>query len=200
MWSDEEFFHTLTQTGKSSNENEESTDSDDIPLADIKQRSKIPVRRKLIKSDNESELDDSNADEDYIPNKKDINSSDSESSVLFSMVPTKKGNVRLRKSKTKREQEKVKVIKPSKQTELAKKLREKIKKLQSRRKKIKLVSPDTNRAKQISRQMQSVLAIVKKSHLSRLDTLLASNELRRSSICADGNCFFFIRNSQWKAN
>lgn len=62
--------------------------------------------------------------------------------------------------------------------------------MQSRRKKATAFSPDEMRAKQISKKLHTVQTIVKKSHLSRLDTLLASNELRRAISYGDGNCFF----------
>ena len=54
------------------------------------------MKRKLITSDNESEHDDSAADEDYIPGKEDINSSDSESSVLIRKVQKKKPTLKRR--------------------------------------------------------------------------------------------------------
>lgn len=111
---------------------------------------------------------------------------------MFRKVQKKKHNVRQRESGWKKKKKKVKVIKSpkkSKQSDLAKKLREKIKKMQNRRKTVKSVS-EVNRAKQISKRLHSIQAIVKKSHLTRLDTLLASNELRRSDTYGDGNCFF----------
>ena len=49
MWSDEEFFYTLTQTVETSKENEYTTDFDDIQLADIKQRSKYLLEENLVK-------------------------------------------------------------------------------------------------------------------------------------------------------
>ncbi|XP_053407149.1 uncharacterized protein LOC128559455 [Mercenaria mercenaria] len=101
-WSDDEFFKTLTQEGDISttykDKGESTTDSEDIPLADIKQRTKRPVKRKLIlRSENESEEDDSAADEDYVPSKKDINSSDLESSVLYRKVQKKKQNIKIKR-------------------------------------------------------------------------------------------------------
>ncbi|XP_053409216.1 uncharacterized protein LOC128559962 [Mercenaria mercenaria] len=200
-WSDDEFFNTLTQEGDTSttykDKGESTTDSEDIPLADIKQRTKRPVKRKLIlRSENESEEDDSAADEDYVPSKKDINSSDSESSVLYRKVQKKKQNIKSkRETGWKRRQKKMKISKSHKvkrpdQTYLAKMLRDKIKKLQSRRKNVTALSPDVNRAKQISKRLHTIQTIVRKSHLSRLDTLLASNELRRARAYGDGNCFF----------
>lgn len=102
-----------------------TTYSDDIPLADVIQRSKRPVKRKLKSSDNESELDDSGADEDYVPDKQDINSSDSESCILLRKVQKRKRNVK-RKSKRgwNRRHKKMKIsISPkTKRPDLAKKI------------------------------------------------------------------------------
>ena len=68
------------------------------------------MKRKLITSDNESEHDGSAADEDYIPGKEDINSSDSESSVLLRKVQKKKQILKSkRETGWKRRQKKIKV-------------------------------------------------------------------------------------------
>lgn len=42
----------------------------------------------------------------------------------------------------------------------------------------------------LSNKMATVKSIIRKAFLSRLDSLLASNELQRVVICGDGNCFF----------
>lgn len=65
---------------------EGNTNSSDILPAHIRQFSKRPVKRKFITSYNESEHDDSGADQEYVSGKQDMNSSDSESSVLFRKV------------------------------------------------------------------------------------------------------------------
>lgn len=59
----------------------DTTDSEDIPLADLGRKKKQPVKRKLIQSDSESDHDDSADDENYDPNKDEINSTDSEFNV-----------------------------------------------------------------------------------------------------------------------
>lgn len=81
------------------------------------------MKRKLITSDNESELDDSGADEDYVPGKQDINSSDSKSSILLRKVQKRKRNVkRKRKGGWNRRHKKMKIsVSPkTKSQELAK--------------------------------------------------------------------------------
>ena len=70
VWSDEEFYRTQTlqqchaEKNKSNSgqekEDYDTTDSEDIPLADLrKNRMKRPVKRKIIQSDEVSDLSDS---------------------------------------------------------------------------------------------------------------------------------------------
>ena len=49
---------------------------------------------------------------------------------------------------------------------------------------------ELDRAKRLSKHMQSVKTHIRNIHKKRLDQLLASNELERLPVSADGNCFF----------
>ncbi|KAH3698097.1 hypothetical protein DPMN_085614 [Dreissena polymorpha] len=89
VWSDEEVYHTFTQeelfgpviATQTKDNDYDTTDSEDIPLADLGRKKKQPVKRKLIQSYSESDHDDSADDENYDPNKDAINSTDSEFNV-----------------------------------------------------------------------------------------------------------------------
>ncbi|KAH3889979.1 hypothetical protein DPMN_014046 [Dreissena polymorpha] len=54
----------------------DTTDSEDISLADLGRKKKQAVKRKLIQCDSESDRADSADDENYDPNKDEINSTD----------------------------------------------------------------------------------------------------------------------------
>ncbi|KAH3719070.1 hypothetical protein DPMN_061899 [Dreissena polymorpha] len=75
----------------------DTTDSEDIPLADPGRKNNQPVKRKLIVSNSESDYDDSADDENYDPNKDEINSTDLEFNVK--KLKTKKRLVHMNKQR-----------------------------------------------------------------------------------------------------
>lgn len=152
------------------------------------------MRRKLLVDDG-AEFDDSN-DETYLPSH--TSTSDTDTDTGSHNVPIrKKQKISVRDTNWKRKSTKLKVRRtthrksPSRKdscAKAAKQLREKILLLQSRRKK-SLVS-ETEKAKKLSKIHEKTRSIIRKAHVARLDSLLASNELKRLPIFGDGNCFF----------
>ena len=74
---------------------------------------------------------------------------------------------------------------------LSEKLRQKINLLKSAR---KAVTPERRttleKTKELSKRMHSIREHINRLHKNRIDQLLASNELKRIPVEADGNCFF----------
>lgn len=171
--------------------NDFGSDSDDIPLAFLGKRK---VRRRLIHVTNESELDDSDDDENYMPSRSTSCESESDKSMgiltrknrkikrekCWQKKPT---NVRSKRAKAPRS----KSLKQA-DSNAAKRLRDKIRLLRNKRKSPGITS--IKKAKDISERLHKIQLIVQQAHLSRLDNLLASNELKRKAIYGDGDCFF----------
>lgn len=192
MWSDEEFYHSIDIDTKG--DGNTSTDSENVPLSKLA-RQRRPVKRKLIhSSDSESEKDDSFDDETYNPSKADINSSDSEQDVIPELGKRRSAKVKgqrmkgWKKKPTRIKTRKVPKLKERGKSEVAKRLSETLKLLRQRRK--RHCGSDLERAKEKSKRMQSVRDFVRRSHLARLDAMLASNELKRVGVYGDGNCIF----------
>ena len=161
-------------------------------------------KRKVSYNISDAELDYSDLNDTYKPKKCDLNSSDSECETHHDLIDTSGKTKKSKTSQSKTTRDKAwkrrpKPIRrklfraPCKSTpELITKIRTKRKSQILKRKPQKMkpsCSPQMKRAISKSLKEKSLNQLIEKYHTQRLDQLLHSNDLKRITVTADGNCF-----------